>query len=101
MDESRSAEQRGVPDALRSAVERTLSSIGDTGGTSAADLPAQTLGRASELLDEVARRGYEAGSRLAGHAEDARDVSLAITSRVIDAVGETLRRDSQPKVEGE
>jgi len=81
---------RGLPEALRAAIERTLSSLGDAGAASAADLPAEALGRAGELLDEVARRG-----------QDAAETSAAITGRVIDAVAETLRRRSKPKVEGE
>lgn len=114
---------RGLPETLRAAIERTLSSLGDAGAPSAADLPAEALGRAGELLDEVARRGREARSEVARRGEEARaeiarrgdearselarrgqdaaETSAAITGRVIDAVAETLRRRSKPNVEGE
>jgi hypothetical protein len=112
LDEPRPHEQQGVPDALRDAIERTLSSVGDTRLSSAADLPRETLGRAGELLDEVARRGHDVGSdlarlgkgarsELARRGQDARDASVAITGRLIDAVAETLKRESKPKPEGE
>ncbi|MGH2992238.1 MAG: hypothetical protein ACRDL1_01715 [Solirubrobacterales bacterium] len=98
MDESRPHEERGVSDALRVAIERTLASVGDTGVASATDLPAETLARAGELLDEVARRGYDAGTEIARRAGDA---SLGITARLIGAVIETLRRDPNPEAEDE
>ncbi|MGH2989876.1 MAG: hypothetical protein ACRDMA_08415 [Solirubrobacterales bacterium] len=94
MDESRPDEERGVSDALRVAIERTLSSIGDTGVASAADLPAETLARAGELLDEVARRGHDVGAEIARLGKGA-------AGRLIDAVADTLKRDPKPKPEGE
>ncbi|MGH2961257.1 MAG: hypothetical protein ACRDL3_03550 [Solirubrobacterales bacterium] len=94
MDESRPPEQPGVSDALRDAIERTLSSVGDTRLTSAADLPAETVGRAGELLDEVARRGHDVGAEIARLGKGA-------AGRLIDAVADTLKRDPKPKPEGE
>lgn len=61
--------QRGLPDGLRTAIERTLAA---TLGSAA-----ETRGRAQELVDDLARRG-----------QDARDVSASVTQRVVDAIGD-------------
>jgi hypothetical protein len=112
-----------VPDALRAAIDRTLSSLGDVRAPAGPELRAEAVGRAGELLDEVARRGRDAGaeiarrgegaraeiarrgeeaqSELARRGQDAAETSAAITARALDAVSETLRRGSKPKVEGE
>ena len=59
------SEKGGVPESLRSAVERTLSA---TAGTAA-----ETAERAQELLDEVARRGQGARDEVAKRGQEARD----------------------------
>lgn len=69
MDESRRSGERGIPDALRTAVERTLAATAEAG--------ADTRGRAQDVLDEVARRGREA-----------RQASAGITSRLVEAIRE-------------
>lgn len=56
-------ETRGVGDALRAAVERTLEA---TAGPTA-----DTRERAAELLDEVARRGREARAELSRRSHEA------------------------------
>jgi polyhydroxyalkanoate synthesis regulator phasin len=67
VDESRPSGERGLPDALRAAVERTLAAAGGAG--------ADTRGRAQDVLDEVARRG-----------RGAREASAAVTSRLVEAI---------------
>jgi hypothetical protein len=94
LDEPKPSQPRGLPDSLRSAIDRTLSSLGDARATSAADLPGEAVERAGELLDEVARRGRDAGSGIVRHG-------TGVGARVLDAVGDTLRRRGKPKVEGE
>ena len=56
---------RGVGDALREAVERTLAA---TAGSAAS-----TRERAGELVDEITRRGREAGDELSRRGQEARD----------------------------
>jgi polyhydroxyalkanoate synthesis regulator phasin len=65
--ESSPSGERGLPDALRTAVERTLAAAGGAG--------ADTRERAQDVLDEVARRG-----------RGAREASAAITSRLAEAI---------------
>jgi hypothetical protein len=67
VDESRPSGERGLPEALRTAVERTLAAAGGAG--------ADTRGRAQDVLDEVARRG-----------RGAREASASITSRLVEAI---------------
>lgn len=55
--------ESGVGEALRAAIERTLAAT--------APAAAQTRDRAGELLDEIARRGQEAGAGLARRGQDA------------------------------
>jgi hypothetical protein len=81
---------RRQADALRAAIDRTMSSLGERSPASAAKLPAELASRTSQVVDEVARRGL-----------DAIDASTALTARVLDAVSDTLRRNSQRRVEGE
>jgi hypothetical protein len=128
MSQSTQPPSRGLPDALREAIESTLSSIGEAGGSTAAGLEG-TLDRAGELLDEVARRGREvqaeivargeetgeelrrrgaeAGAELARRGQQAAEVPAVLTARVLEAVRDTLDRgradggqNSQPKPEG-
>ncbi|MGI9019944.1 MAG: hypothetical protein ACR2G3_04460 [Solirubrobacterales bacterium] len=56
---------RGVADALREAVERTLAA---TAGSAAG-----TRERAAELVDEIARRGRGAGEELGRRGQEARE----------------------------
>lgn len=69
MDESTPPRERGLPEALRAAVERTLAATADAG--------ADTRGRAQGVLDEVVRRG-----------RSAREASASITSRLVEAIQE-------------
>ena len=112
MEQPKPPHERGLPEGLRAAIESTLSSLGEAGSAAAADLQAGTLGRAGELLDEIATRREGTRAEIARRAEAARDelerrgqeavgVSAAIAARVLEAVSETLRRDSNSEVEGE
>jgi polyhydroxyalkanoate synthesis regulator phasin len=65
----RASEDRGVTDALRDAVERTLSVAGDPARARSAAISGE---RAAQLLDEVARRGREARGGLARRGRGAR-----------------------------
>jgi polyhydroxyalkanoate synthesis regulator phasin len=69
---------RGVPDGMRAAIERTFAAT--TEGA------AETRERAEAALDQVARRGREAGKSVAGRAQEARDSSSSAATRVIDAI---------------
>jgi polyhydroxyalkanoate synthesis regulator phasin len=69
VDEPKSSRERGLPEALRSAVERTLAATADAG--------ADTRGRAQDVLDEVVRRG-----------RSAREASASVTSRLVEAIQE-------------
>jgi polyhydroxyalkanoate synthesis regulator phasin len=80
VDESSLSGERGLQEALRAAVERTLAA---TAGSAA-----QQRGRAQELLDEVARRGQEARASVTRHGQDAREASSSATARVIEAIRE-------------
>jgi hypothetical protein len=123
LDDSKPPQPRGRSDSLRAAIDRTLSSLGDARAASATDVPGEVVERAGELLDEVARRGRDArteivrrgtgaGAELARRGDEARaevarrgqeaaSASAALGARVLEAVGETLRRRSKPKVEDE
>lgn len=77
----------GLPEALRTAIERTFAA---TAG--------ETRERAGDVLDEVARRGHEARQAVARRGQEARHASSAAASRVVKAVqdlrlatGEDLR----------
>jgi polyhydroxyalkanoate synthesis regulator phasin len=74
-----SSSPSGLPDALRIAVERTLSLAGRSaraGSTAAAGE------RGSELLDELARRGREARAELARRGGEARgELSRRLAAR--------------------
>ena len=57
------ADEGGVADALRAAIERTLAAT--------APAAAQTRERAGDLLDEIARRGQEARDEIARRGQEA------------------------------
>ena len=80
MDESSPSGERGLQEALKAAVERTLAA---TAGSAS-----ETRGQARELLDEVARRGQEARESFARRGQGAREASGSATARVIDAIRE-------------
>lgn len=80
-DEHRPDPDRGVADALREAVERTMQATGPAA--------AQTRERAGELLDEVARLGQEARRELARRSQDARE---GLARRGLEAGAEVGRR---------
>jgi polyhydroxyalkanoate synthesis regulator phasin len=75
------SEERGVAESLRSAIERTMRA---TAGSAASSRE-----RAAELLDEVVRRGQEAGSELARRGQEA---GVELARRGQEATGEVGRR---------
>lgn len=105
------ASDRGVGDALRDAIERTLQATAGSAGAA--------RGRAGELVDEVARRGRDARDQLARRGQVAgaelarrgQDAGAELTRRLevlerrLAEVEESLRPeepagpDSRPKVE--
>jgi polyhydroxyalkanoate synthesis regulator phasin len=87
-DQPAVAEEGGVTDALRSAIERTLAATAPAAG--------QTRERAGEIVDEIskrgqgardelARRGQVAGAEIAWLGQAARDV---LSKRGLEATGE-------------
>jgi hypothetical protein len=64
------ASDRGVTEALRAAIEGTLSQAGKGARAGSAALRGE---RATQLLDEVARRGRKAGDELTRRGQGARD----------------------------
>jgi polyhydroxyalkanoate synthesis regulator phasin len=62
--------EKGVTEALRAAIEGTLSEAGKRARAGSAALRPE---RATQLLDEVARRGQKARDELARRGQDARD----------------------------
>jgi polyhydroxyalkanoate synthesis regulator phasin len=81
--------ERGLQEALRAAVERTLAA---TAGSAA-----QQRGRAQELLDEVARRGQEARERVARRGQEAREASASVTGRLVETI-QDMRTPSAEQV---
>jgi polyhydroxyalkanoate synthesis regulator phasin len=64
------ADEKGVAEALRAAIEGTLSQAGKRARAGSAALRGE---RATQLLDEVARRGRWAGDELTRRGQGARD----------------------------
>jgi polyhydroxyalkanoate synthesis regulator phasin len=93
------AEERGLPEALRAAIERTLAA---TSGPASG-----TRERAQELLDEVARRGQEARDRLTRQMRIATGEELRELVEQIESLQrrvEALEREvaeAGPEAEGE
>jgi len=81
-----SSSQSAVPDALRSAIERTLELAGRSARASSAAISPR---RGSELLDDLARRGRGARDELGRRGEEARD---EISRRRVGARDEVGRR---------
>jgi polyhydroxyalkanoate synthesis regulator phasin len=84
--QSRGQSDGGVADALRAAVDRTLSAAGRP---ARAGTPGLTRERATQLLDEVAKLGRDAREELARRGQGARD---ELTRRGQGARDELTRR---------
>jgi polyhydroxyalkanoate synthesis regulator phasin len=80
---------RGVTEALREAIERTLSVAGKQARAGSTALRPE---RATQLLDEVARRGFKARDELARRGQDARQ---ELTRRGQEAGAELARRGQE------
>jgi hypothetical protein len=90
---------RGVAEALRAAIDRTLSVAGKPARAGSAALRPE---RATQLLDEVARRGREARDELARRGVDAREelaARLEALERRLGALEDALRTKPKPKAE--
>jgi hypothetical protein len=102
--------EKGVTEALRAAIEGTLSEVGKRARAGSAALRPE---RATQLLDEVARRGQEArdelarrglGARdeLARRGQEARDevtVRLEALERRLASIEDALRTKPKSKAE--
>jgi polyhydroxyalkanoate synthesis regulator phasin len=88
-EERKQGEQKGVPDSVRTAIERTFAAT--------AEGAAETRERAGEMLDEVSRRGREARKSVTDRAQDARESSAGAAARVIEAI-EGMRLASHDEV---
>jgi polyhydroxyalkanoate synthesis regulator phasin len=84
--QSRSQSDGGVADALRAAVDRTLSAAGRPARAGTTGL---TRERATQLLDEVAKLGRDTREELARRGQGARE---ELTRRGQDAGAELARR---------
>jgi len=84
--QSRRQPDGSVADALRAAIDRTLSAAGKPAHAGATGL---TRERATQLLDEVAKLGRDAREELARRGQGARD---ELTRRGQDAGAELARR---------
>ena len=84
--ESRKQPDRGVGDALRAAIDRTLSVAGTPARAGTGGISRE---RATQLLDEVAKLGRDAREELARRGQGARD---ELTRRGQDAGAELARR---------
>jgi polyhydroxyalkanoate synthesis regulator phasin len=88
-EQPRQDDAKGVPDSVRTAIERTFAAT--TEGA------AETRERAGAALDEVAKRGREAREAVAGRAQEARESSAGAAGRVIEAI-EGMRLASRDDV---
>jgi len=90
---------RGVAEALREAIERTLSVAGRPARTGSAALTSE---RATELLDELARRGREARDALGRRGGGARDElanRIEALERRLSVLEDAIRTKPKPKAE--
>lgn len=83
---------RGVADALRSAVERTMRATAGSAASTrgrAADLVDDVVRRGREARDELAKRGYDAGAGLTRRGQEA---GAGLARRGQEATGEVGKR---------
>jgi polyhydroxyalkanoate synthesis regulator phasin len=78
------SERSGLPEGLRSAVEKTIAATADTA--------AETAERAQELLDEVAKRGQEARDEVARRGQRTREGLSRVRLASADEVKELNER---------
>ena len=91
--------EKGVTEALRAAIEGTLSEAGKRARTGSAALRPE---RAIQLLDEVARRGQKARDELTRRGQEAREevtVRLEALERRLARLEDALRTKPKPKAE--
>ena len=101
--QSRRQPDRGVADALRAAIDRTLSVAGTPARAGA---PGISRERATQLLDEVAKLGHDAREELARRGQGAAEElaqRLEAFERRLAVLEDALRkpaRETKPKAEG-
>jgi histidinol dehydrogenase len=91
--------EKGVTEALRAAIEGTLSEAGKRARKGSAALRPE---RATQLLDEVARRGQKARDELTRRGQEAREemtVRLEALERRLARLEDALRTKPKPKAE--
>ena len=91
--------EKGVTEALRAAIEGTLSEASKRARTGSAALRPE---RATQLLDEVARRGQRARDELTRRGQEAREemtVRLEALERRLARLEDALRTKPKPKAE--
>jgi polyhydroxyalkanoate synthesis regulator phasin len=98
-EQQKEGEGRGLPEALRDAIERTFAAT--------ADSAAGAGGRAQEMLDEVSRRGQKARDAASSVIEAIEGMRLATREDVralekqLESLSERVQRlESKSKVEG-
>jgi len=91
--------QKGVTEALRAAIEGTLS---DAGKRARAGSSALRPERATQLLDEVARQGVRARDELSRRSQGAREevgARLEALERRLARLEDAVRTKSKPEAE--
>jgi polyhydroxyalkanoate synthesis regulator phasin len=98
-EQQKEGEGRGLPEALREAIERTFAAT--------ADSAAEAGGRAQGMLDEVSRRGQKARDAASSVIEAIEGMRLATREdmraleKQVESLSERVRRlESKSKVEG-
>lgn len=95
-DDQTQDEESGLSESLRSAIESTFAATADSAG--------ETRERASELLDDVARRGRGAREEVLRRGQDARDDLARRSQEARQGVvrrGQDASADLVQRLEGE
>jgi hypothetical protein len=91
--------QKGVTEALRAAIEGTLSEAGKRARAGSSALRPE---RATQLLDEVARQGVRARDELSRRSQGAREevgARLEALERRLARLEDAVRTKSKPEAE--
>ena len=91
--------QKGVTEALRAAIEGTLSEAGKRARAGSSALRPE---RATQLLDEVARQGVRARDELSRRSQGAREevgARLEALERRLARLEDSVRTKSKPEAE--
>ena len=91
--------QKGVTEALRAAIDGTLSEVGKRARAGSSALRPE---RATQLLDEVARQGLRARDELSRRSQGAREevgAQLEALERRLARLEDAVRTKSKPEAE--